>query len=96
MVSADNMRDNLPMRFFPVLIVFVLVGAGCGIAMRIRLIKYDKSRDALSWIAARRTVVWRSYEALFPKSFLTAYIRVMVWVVVAYGAVVLWQLLSKR
>lgn len=75
---------------FLAFVLLALVNIGFWWVMRIRLMRIDSARDRIEWLSFRSgDDVLDNYAALFPRSLLPRYCRVMFWMAIAFGAVAL-------
>jgi hypothetical protein len=73
---------------FSVMVILAFVSGAFYFAMRIRLMRVDTARDRIEWLSFRRSDdVLDTYEALFPRSVLPRFCRLVFWTVIVIGAV---------
>jgi hypothetical protein len=73
---------------FSVLVLLALISIVFHWAMRARLMKMDSSRDRIEWLSFRGgDDVLQTYEALFPRSVLPRFCRLVFWTGIAFGVI---------
>ncbi len=74
---------------FFTLVAMAILGIAFNIIVRVRLMKRDTARDRIAWLSRGSAEAWDTYDALFPGSLMTRFLRAMFWVVIAFAAVLL-------
>ena len=75
---------------FSTLVILGLVDIAFWWVMRIRLMRIDSARDRIEWLSFRTgDDVLDTYAALFPRSVLPRYCRLMFWTAIVFGAIAL-------
>lgn len=75
-----------------IFLILVLIGLGsncCQLTMRIRLAKRLPSENGLSWWMRSSDEVGRTYQELFPGSYLPSIVQYVFWAFLATGAAAL-------
>jgi hypothetical protein len=75
--------------FFLILVFIALASICSNLVMRIRLIKRLPSENGISWWMRSSDEVGRTYQELFPGSYLPSIIRYVFWLLLATAAAIL-------
>ena len=82
---------------FSVVVILALVNVAFYWAMRIWLMSADSSRDRIEWLSFRSgDDVLSTYQALFPRSALPRFCRLVFWSLIAIAAVGLCAIVILR
>ena len=82
---------------FSAMLILALVSTAFYWAMRIRLMRMDSARDRIEWLSLRSNDdVLDTYEALFPRSVLPRFCRLVFWTVILMAAVGLCVILVMK
>ena len=73
---------------FSAIVILALVSIVAHWTMRIRLMRLDSTRDRIEWLSYHcGNDVVDAYEALFPRSVLPRFCRLVFWTAIVVGAV---------
>ena len=73
---------------FSVMVISGLVSGAFYFTMKIRLMRADSARDRIEWLSFRSSDdVLDTYEALFPRSLLPRFCRLVYWMVIIIAAI---------
>jgi hypothetical protein len=73
---------------FSAVVILALVSSGSYWVMRIRLMRADSARNRIEWLSFRSgDDVLNTYAALFPRSVLPRFCRLVFWTLITITAV---------
>jgi hypothetical protein len=81
---------------FLIVVLIALANICSDLAMRIRLSKRLASENRLSWFMRSSDEVGRTYQDLFPGSFLSPIVRHVFWLLLATAAAMLISQLTSK
>jgi hypothetical protein len=85
-LKASRKQDHMFGTFFAVLVLIALASIGSNLVMRIRVIKKLPPESGTSWWMRSSDEVGRTYQELFPKSYLPPFIQYVFWFLLALCA----------